>query len=121
MRTDREVKNEMTDFCESHGIIHQLTPSYAPQSNRVAERKNRTLLDMVNAMLLSSGLLNNLWGEALYSASHILNKVPYKNSDKTPYEKWKNRKPSMNYLYVWGCLAKVSIPIKKIRKIGPNS
>ena len=57
-------------------------------------------------------------GEALYSACHILNRVPYKGLDKTPYEIWKNRKPNLKYLKVWGCLAKVNIPINKMRKLG---
>jgi transposase InsO family protein len=39
-----------------HGIIHERTPPYSPQSNGVVERKNRTLIDLVNAMLETSGL-----------------------------------------------------------------
>ena len=58
--------------------------TFASQSNGIAERKNCTLLDMVNAMLVSSGLPSNMWGEALYSACHILNRVPYKNFEKNP-------------------------------------
>ena len=50
------------------------------------DKKKRILLDMVNVMLTSSSLLNHLWGEALYSTCHILNRVPYKGLDKTPYE-----------------------------------
>ena len=61
-----------------HGIIHEVTPPYAPQSNGIVERKNRTLLDMVNAMLISSSLPKNMWGETLYSACHIFNRIPYK-------------------------------------------
>ena len=43
-------------FCAEHGIIHERTPPYSPQSNGVAERNNRTLTDLVNAMLDTSGL-----------------------------------------------------------------
>jgi len=68
----------MTEFLELHGIIHQLTPLCSPQSNNIVKRKNKTLMDMVNAMLISYGLPNNLWDEALYYACHILNRVPYK-------------------------------------------
>jgi transposase InsO family protein len=50
----------MNEFLELHGIIHQLTSSYSPQSNGIIERKNRTLMDMINAMLISYGLPNNL-------------------------------------------------------------
>ena len=45
-----------SSFYEEHGIIHQRTSPYTPQQNGLAERKNRTLVDMVNLMLLSSKL-----------------------------------------------------------------
>jgi hypothetical protein len=32
-----------SDFCVEHGIIHERTPPYSPESNGVAERKNHTL------------------------------------------------------------------------------
>ena len=65
----------MSDFCDQHGI----TTPYSPQSNGVVERKkNRNLLDMVNVILTSSSLPNNLWGEALYFVCHVLNRIPYK-------------------------------------------
>jgi len=44
------------EFCEEHGIIHERTPPYSPESNGVTERKNRTLTDLVNAMLDIAGL-----------------------------------------------------------------
>jgi len=66
---------------------------------------------MVNVMLTSSGLPKNMWGEALYSACYILNRIPYKDCDKTPYELWKQREPLLKYFKVWGCLAKVNIPL----------
>ena len=82
------------EFCEEHGIIHERTPPYSPQSNGVAERKNRTLTDLVNSMLDTAGLSKAWWGEALLTACHVLNKVPNKNKDKTPHEEWVGRKPS---------------------------
>lgn len=76
---------------------------------------------MVNALLLSSGLLKNCWGEALYSGCMILNLIPYKKSDDTPYEIWKDERPSLKFLKVWGCLTNVNKPIVKKRQIGPKN
>ena len=75
----------------------------------------------MNAMLISSDLPQNLWGEATLSANYILNKLPRKKTKKTPYELWKGKKPSYQFLKVLGCLAKVAIPISKRIKIGSNS
>src|SRR6266542_2669504 len=60
-------------------------------------------------------------GEALLTSCHVLNRVPNKNKEKTPYEEWVGRKPSLSYLRTWGCLAKVNIPISKKRKLGPKT
>ena len=81
--------SDMIKFCQEHGIIHEVTALYTSQSNGVAERKNKTLMDMVNCILLSSGTPENHWGEALFSAYFILSRVPQRNFDVTPYERWK--------------------------------
>ncbi|RVW75987.1 Retrovirus-related Pol polyprotein from transposon TNT 1-94 [Vitis vinifera] len=123
LRSDRggEYESPFVDICAQHGIIHETTAPYSPQSNGVAERKNRTLKEMMNAMLISSSLPQNMWGEAILTANYLLNKVPKKKAEKTPYELWKGRKPSYTYLRMWGCLAKVAVlPPKKV-KIGPKT
>ena len=123
LRSDRggEYESPFGEFCAKHGIIHETTAPYTPQQNGVAERKNRTLKEMMNAMLISSGLSQNMWGEAVLSANHLLNKIPKKKEDKTPYELWKGLKPSYKFLRVWGCLAKVAVPLPKKVKIGPKT
>ena len=104
-----------------NGIIHQTTAPYTPQSNGIAERKNRTLKEMMNALLISSGLPQNLWGEAILTANQIFDRVPHSKTNVIPYEKWKGRKPNLKYFKVWGCLAKVQLPIPKRVKIGPKT
>ncbi|RVW42706.1 Retrovirus-related Pol polyprotein from transposon TNT 1-94 [Vitis vinifera] len=50
LRTDRggeSTSNEFTSFCNENGILRQLTAAYTPQQNGVAERKNRTIMNMV--------------------------------------------------------------------------
>ena len=55
-----------SEFCLEHGIIHERTPPYSPQSIGIAERKNRTLTELVNAMLETAGLSKEWWGEAIF-------------------------------------------------------
>ena len=122
LRSERggEYESSFGEFCLQHGIVHQTTVLYSPQQNGVAERKNRNLKrnEMMNAMLISFGLSQNLWGEAILFANYILKKLPKKKTNKTPYELWKGKKPSYQFLKVWGCLAKVVVPIPKRIKIG---
>jgi transposase InsO family protein len=64
-RSDRGgeyFSNEFDLFCVKHGVIHERTPPYSPQLNGVAERKNRTLTDLVNFMLYTVGLSKAWWG-----------------------------------------------------------
>jgi hypothetical protein len=86
----------------------------------VAERKNFTLTNLVNAMLETSGLSNEWWGEAILTVCHVLTKVPTKNKEITPFKKWEKRKLNISYLCTWGCLAKVNVPINKKHKLGPK-
>ena len=58
-------------YCEKDGIIHEVTPPYSLESNGVVERKNRTLKEMMNSLLVSVSTPNNLWGEAILSACHL--------------------------------------------------
>jgi hypothetical protein len=55
-RCGEYFSNEFNLFCMEHDIIHERISSYSPQLNRVAERKNRTLTDLVNFMLDTAGL-----------------------------------------------------------------
>ena len=81
------LSNLFSSFCEEYGIIHERTRPYSPQSNGVAERKNRTLTDLVNAMLDTAGLSKKWWGEAILTTCHVRNRVPTKNKEITPFEK----------------------------------
>ncbi|GKA21841.1 retrotransposon protein, putative, ty1-copia subclass, partial [Tanacetum coccineum] len=56
----------------------------------------------------------SFWDYALESATRILNMVPTKKVDKTPYELWYEKVPNLSYLKVWGCeaLVKQDMPDK---------
>ena len=73
-------------YLQECGINAQYTMYGTPQQNRIIKRRNCTLLDMVQCMLVSSSLPEFLWGEALKTATYILNQVLSKSVTKTPYE-----------------------------------
>ncbi|GKA31987.1 retrotransposon protein, putative, ty1-copia subclass [Tanacetum coccineum] len=51
----------------------------------------------------------SFWDYALESATHILNMVPTKRFDKTPYELWYGKVLNLSYLKVWGGYPKETI------------
>ena len=75
--------NEFDLFCADNGIIYQTNSGYTPQQYGIAERKNRTLLDMINCMINHASAFLNLWGEALSTATHILNFSHHKKAIRT--------------------------------------
>ncbi|GKB03870.1 retrovirus-related pol polyprotein from transposon TNT 1-94 [Tanacetum coccineum] len=79
-------------------IRHEFTAPYSPQQNGIAERKNRTLKEMVTAMLISSGMSQDMWGEAILTATYLLNKIPRKEKEETPYEYGMERKTIISIL-----------------------
>ncbi|KAK8685931.1 hypothetical protein V6N13_124962 [Hibiscus sabdariffa] len=110
LRSDRGGEYLSQDFDEllkECGIVSQLTPPGTPQWNGVSKRRSRTLLDMVQSMMSHSDLLVSFWGHALETAAFTLNRVPSKSVQKTPYEIWTGKRPSMSFMKIWGCQAYV--------------
>nr|KAJ0195993.1 hypothetical protein LSAT_V11C700359310 [Lactuca sativa] len=118
LRTDRGGEYYDPIYFESTGIIHKTIAPYTPQQNGVAERKNRTLKEMVNSMLSYSGLSEGFWGEAMLTACYILNRTPNKRSKNIPYELWYKKVPNLSYLKVWGCRAVVRLTEPKRKTLG---
>nr|KAJ0207161.1 hypothetical protein LSAT_V11C500238120 [Lactuca sativa] len=103
LRNDRGGEYYDPNYFESIGIIHQTTAPYTPQQNGVAERKNRTLKEM---------------GEAMLTACYILNRTPNKRSKNTPYELWCKKVPKLSYLKFWGFRAVVRLTEPKRKTLG---
>ena len=71
-----QVPGPFARFLQENGIVAQYSTPGEPQQNRVAKRRNCTLMDMVHSMISYSTLPMSLWMEALKTAIHILNRVP---------------------------------------------
>lgn len=100
------VNKEFSKFLEENGIHHQLTVAQTPQQNGKSERANRTVVEMARCLLISSGMPDFLWAEAVNTAVYLRNRSSTKSlNNKTPYEAWYNKPPNVKHLKVFGCKA----------------
>ncbi|GJV85709.1 retrovirus-related pol polyprotein from transposon TNT 1-94, partial [Tanacetum coccineum] len=68
IRTDNgtEFRNhELESFCDEKGISQNFSSPYTPEQNGIAERKNRTLIEVAITMLNDSLLFKHFWTEAI--------------------------------------------------------
>lgn len=64
------------EFLSEHGIKHEKTVPYTPQQNRLAERMNRSLVEIVRCMLYHESFDTKWWAEVLNAATWIINRIP---------------------------------------------
>lgn len=120
IRSDRGkeyVNKYLQDYLRTEGIKIQLTAPYSPQQNGVAERKNRSLIEMSRCMLIDAGLDNKYWGEAVAMATFLQNRIPTRAKGKTPYQLWFSKIPDLTNLKQFGCEAYAHRPKEKRRKL----
>ena len=122
LRTDNGLEfcnQNFSEMCDKFGIKRHKTNPYTPQQNGVAECMNRTLLEKVRCLLISSGLQKSFWGEAILTAAHLIILSPFvRLSGKTPDFVWNGRKPDISYLRIFGCSAFVH---QNLDKLEPRS
>jgi transposase InsO family protein len=98
-----EFKNtQVEDYLDKEGINKasnmSFRPPYTPQQNGVAERKNRTLIDMERTMFDEYKTSSQFWTEAVNTACHDTNHLYlHKLLKKTPYELFTGNKPNVSY------------------------
>lgn len=97
------VNNEFDEYLSSQGIQRRLTVAYTPEQNGVAERRNRTLVEMARCMLIQSGLPPTFWAEAVANANYIRNRCPSKSVEgKIPHELWMERRVNFKHIRTFG-------------------
>ncbi|KAM0011112.1 putative RNA-directed DNA polymerase [Helianthus debilis subsp. tardiflorus] len=125
LRSDRGgefTSKAFNEFCEDHGIKRQFTPAFTPQHNGVAERRNRTIMNMVRCLLVEKSLPKWLWSEAGNWASHIVNRCATSAlEDKVPEEAWSGKRPNVDYFKIFGCLCYVHVPTQLRSKLDDRS
>ncbi|GJZ22961.1 retrovirus-related pol polyprotein from transposon TNT 1-94 [Tanacetum coccineum] len=113
-----EFKNrEMNQFYEKKGILRQFSVARTPQQNGVAERRNRTLIEAARTMLADSKLPTTFWAEAVNTACYVQNRVlVVKPHNKTPYELFHGRTPTLSFMRPFGCLVTILNTIDHLGK-----
>jgi transposase InsO family protein len=94
-----EFKNTQVEyFLDEEGIKHEFLAPYIPQQNGVAERKNRTLIEVARTMLDEYKTLDQFWMEAINMVCHATNRIYlHKLLKKTSYEFLTGNKSNVSY------------------------
>jgi hypothetical protein len=94
---------QVEEYLDEEGIKHEFSSPYNPQQNGVAERKNRTLIEMARTMLDEYKTSDRFWAEAVNTACHATNRLYlHRLLKKTPYELLTKDKPNISYFRVFG-------------------
>jgi transposase InsO family protein len=71
-----EFKNtQVEDYLDQEGIKHKFSTRYTPQQNGVAERKNRTLIELARTMLDEYKTFDRFCAKAINTACHAINRL----------------------------------------------
>lgn len=119
IRSDRGGEytgKQLENYLKFEGIQTQLTAAYSPQQNGIAERKNRSIIEMARCMLINANLPHIFWGEAVSAAVYVQNRIITRATDSIPIEQWDGTKVSLNHLQVFGIKCFVHIPTERRKK-----
>ncbi|KAF8625757.1 hypothetical protein AX15_005211 [Amanita polypyramis BW_CC] len=116
------VNQALTAWCNEWGIGLQFTAPYMPQQNGVAERFNRTLVELARTMRTARNIPKNLWPTAVAHAAYLQNRA-YTSAVKTqtPYERWNHKKPDVAHLREYGSPVVVLIEGEKVSELDPKA
>jgi hypothetical protein len=105
------TSNEFRDYCKSKGIQQLFSGPHSPQQNGMAERSNRTVIEMIRCLLQDSQAPAHLWAEAANTAVYLLNRMPTTalHSCETPYKAVYGKEANLQHLRVFGAVAWVHV------------
>ena len=111
---------EFKTFCKEVGIKREFSTPYNPQRNGVVERKDRTIMEAVKAMIHDQDLLMHLWAEAARTTVYVQNRSPHRVlGNKTPEEMFSGEKPKLGHLKIFGFPVYIHVPKEKRLKLEP--
>lgn len=106
---------------DSSGIKHEIIAPYTPQHNGMAERINRTIMNMTRCMLKEKRLPHSFWGEAVSTACYVMNRSPTGKLNKVPEAIWCGHTPSVKHFRVFDCVCFRHVADQKRKKLDDKS
>lgn len=105
-------------FCEEASITHQFAVPYTPQQNKISERRNQYIMEMMRCMLHEKELSKSFWVEAAYKTLFLQNPLPAKAlQNKTAFKAWNGFKPSVSFSKIFVLVCFFHLPPVKRDKL----
>ena len=116
------LPEQFLTYCLDAGILQEKTIPETPQQNGLAERCNRTLLEMARCLLIDSGLPKRMWGAAILHATRIRILV-VRREERCPAELMRGikRKLSISKLSIFGCPVFMRKRDRDVSKLEPKA
>lgn len=93
---DELIDDDIRQFFQSRQIQYEAVP-YS------SDHDNRAVVEAARCMMFAKHLDSNFWSEAIRTAVYVLNHIGNSSvPDRTPYELWLNRMPSIDQLRIFG-------------------
>ncbi|CAN0862290.1 Retrovirus-related Pol polyprotein from transposon TNT 1-94 [Linum grandiflorum] len=103
--------NVLHEFYRQHGIIFQQSCPGVSEQNGIIERKNRHVMELARALLLSSHVPQTFWPEVVQTVVYSINcQISNTLQNKSPFSVLYNKQPRYSRLRTFGCTCFVLVP-----------
>ncbi|GKB19883.1 zinc finger, CCHC-type containing protein [Tanacetum coccineum] len=110
-------KMNMDEALQVSCIIDKLPHSWKDFKHTLNHKKEElTLVELGSHLRIEESL--RAQDSDKPKGNNVVGPVPNKRNMITPYDLWTKRKPNLNYLRVWGCMAIVRLPNPKLKSLG---
>lgn len=105
------LNRDIYDFIGHKGIELLPCPPYVHELNGVAERYNRSAMDIGRCLMREAKIHRRYWPEVIKTAAYLKNRtIANTVENKTPYEIFFGIKPNVEHLKIYGSRVYVRVP-----------
>lgn len=105
------LNKDIYNFIRQKGIELLPCPPYVHELNGVAERYNRSAMDIGRCLMREAKIHRRFWPEVIKTAAYLKNRtIANTVENKTPYEIFFGIKPNVEHLKIYGSRVYVRVP-----------